>query len=118
MKIDIMGVEYTIEKRDYNADPLFEKMGCDGWCDGLKKEIVLCNMQTHPHYVDDDAERNALVEKETLRHEIVHAFFNESGLKGSSLTYEGGWAKNEEMVDWIAIQFPKLLKAFKDADCM
>lgn len=28
------------------------------------------------------------------------------------------WAKNEEIVDWIALQFPKLLKAFKEADCI
>ena len=27
------------------------------------------------------------------------------------------WARNEEMVDWFAIQWPKLSKAFKEAGC-
>ena len=51
--------------------------------------------------------------KQVIRHEIIHAFVFESGLDTCS-----DWAKNEEMVDWIAIQFPKLLKAFKEADCL
>ena len=118
LKINILGTDYTIERREYKADPLFEKMECDGYCDGMLKLIVVCIFQTHPLYEEDSDNRCELAEKETLRHEIVHAFFNESGLKGSSLQYGGGWAKNEEMVDWIAIQFPKLLQAFKDADCM
>ena len=53
-----------------------------------------------------------------LRHEIVHAFFNESGLMDSSLQYSGGWAKNEEMVDWIASQFNKIMECFKAAGCL
>lgn len=28
------------------------------------------------------------------------------------------WAHNEEMVDWLAIQFPKLYEAFLQADCI
>ena len=28
------------------------------------------------------------------------------------------WAQNEEMVDFFAIQFPKLLKAFEQADAL
>ena len=31
---------------------------------------------------------------------------------------DNGWAANEEMVDWIAIQFPKILEAFKVADVL
>lgn len=118
MKINIMGTDYTIERREYKADPLFEKLQCDGYCDGVTREIVMCILSTHPEYEGDSESRCELAEKETLRHEIVHAFLNESGLQGSSLQYGGGWAKNEEMVDWIAIRFPKLLQAFKDADCM
>lgn len=60
----------------------------------------------------------AAAQKETLRHEIVHAFFNESGLADSSSTVEGAWAKNEEMVDWIALQGPKLCAAWKEAGCL
>ena len=48
-----------------------------------------------------------------LRHEIVHAFLYESGLDVSS-----EWARNEEIVDWIALQTPKLQKAFEEAGCL
>lgn len=48
-----------------------------------------------------------------LRHEIMHAFLNESGLSDSSNRFDGAWAKNEEMVDWLAIQSPKIFSTFK-----
>ena len=48
-----------------------------------------------------------------MRHEIIHAFLCESGLAENS-----DWATNEELVDWIAIQAPKLIKAWKDADAL
>ena len=54
----------------------------------------------------------------TLRHEITHAFLNESGLQNDTSVPGSGWATNEEMVDWIAIQFPKMKKAFEEADCL
>lgn len=43
-----------------------------------------------------------------IRHELIHAFIYESGLSN-----ENKWAENEELVDWIAIQFPKLKKCFE-----
>ncbi|HJA90843.1 MAG TPA: hypothetical protein H9948_08655 [Candidatus Jeotgalibaca merdavium] len=43
-----------------------------------------------------------------IRHELIHVFLFESGLGENSQ-----WAQNEEMVDWFARQFPKLLKAFQ-----
>lgn len=36
-------------------------------------------------------------------------FFAESGLRSNS-----DFAENEELVDWIAIQFPKIAKVFSD----
>lgn len=47
------------------------------------------------------------------RHEIIHAFLFESGLAENS-----EWAQNEEMVDFFAIQFPKLMEVFKNADAI
>lgn len=45
--------------------------------------------------------------------EIVHAFLLESGLDENS-----EWARNEELVDWIAIQGPKIWKAWQEADAV
>lgn len=51
--------------------------------------------------------------KKVLRHEIIHAFFGESGLRSCS-----EYAEDEELVDWIAIQFPKILKAFEQVGAL
>lgn len=50
--------------------------------------------------------------KKTIRHEIIHAFLNESGLTDCALQPRGSWARNEEMVDWFAIQGPKIVQAW------
>ena len=55
----------------------------------------------------------AAIRRQTLRHEIVHAFFLESGL-GS----ESDYAQNEELVDWIARQGPKLYRAWAEAGAL
>ena len=55
---------------------------------------------------------------ENSNNPLIHAFLNESGLRYNSFAPETAWARNEEMVDWIAIQFPKLMKAFRDADAI
>ena len=60
-----------------------------------------------------DEKEQEIYRKKTLRHEIIHAFLNESGLSDSSNQFDGEWAKNEEMVDWFAIQAPKIFSAFK-----
>lgn len=56
--------------------------------------------------------------KKVLRHELMHAFLNESGLSANSTVPDCAWAKNEEMVDWFAIQSPKIFKVFSEAGCM
>lgn len=73
-------------------------------------------MSTYKGWEHEPPETIDAAQKETLRHEIVHAFFDESGLADSSSTVDGAWTKNEEMVDWIAIQGPKIYKAWKEAE--
>ena len=51
--------------------------------------------------------------KKVLRHEIIHAFLYESGLHENWTHPQYG--HDETYVDWIALQFDKLLKAFKEA---
>ena len=52
--------------------------------------------------------------KQTLRHEIIHAFLHESGLSDSTMQSPRGWAKNEEMIDWIAFQGPKIYEVWEE----
>jgi hypothetical protein len=51
--------------------------------------------------------------KRTLRHEIIHAFLCESGLAANSVVFSDGWACNEEMVDWFAMQGEKIHDAWE-----
>lgn len=112
-KVNILGTEYTIEKKAFKDEQQFEKRNIDGYCDGQLKIIVYCDMTTHPIMRDESDEYCKACERHTLRHEIVHAFFNESGLMESSAQFRDGWSQNEEMVDWIAIQFPKMMVVFR-----
>lgn len=117
-KIDILGTGYAIRRVNAGQDEYMEKMQFGGYCDGSAKEIVLLNIKTCPDWENEPAASIKAKEDETMRHEIIHAFLNESGLQWCSFIPDKAWAKNEEMVDWIAIQFPKILKAFKEADCI
>ena len=115
MTVNILGTEYTITVKKYDEDEAFARRSIDGYCDGLTKRVVVCDMSTYKGWEHEPPETVAATQKEVLRHEIVHAFFDESGLADSSSTFYGAWAKNEEMVDWIAIQGPKIWKAWQEA---
>ena len=89
-----------------------------GYCDEDLKRIVIADMDEKEYFNFDNDEQKDISAKETLRHEIVHAFLNESGLRSDSFQYKLAWAKNEEMVDWIAIQFPKILKVYEQLNIL
>ena len=118
MTIDILGTKYTVTKKRYDDDPYFKKRSFDGYCAEYLKAIVYCDMSTAPGWEDTTPEERERSEKGTLRHEIVHAFLNESGLSSSASGVDGPWAKHEEMVDWFAIQGPKIYEAWKAADAL
>ena len=107
-----------IEKKSKEEDSYLEENDYIGYCDEIIKRIVILDLSKDKDYKDETEDYRRKLEKECLRHEIIHAFLSESGLSHSSLNYGGAWAKNEEMVDWIAIQFPKILKAFQESECL
>ena len=110
IKVNILGTEYKIMfKSDEECQYL---KGCDGFCDQSRKEIVIAIMEPNPDKYEMDIE---YYRKKVIRHEIVHAFFYESGLWENSDDWD---ARSEALTDWIAIQFPKILKAFQETDCI
>lgn len=115
MKINVLGTEYTITIKKYDEDCTFKRYKANGYCSSTEKGIVLCDMATYPDWEDETDSVREKQMAETLRHEIVHAFFEESGLSTNSNPVEEAWARNEEMVDWIAMQGPKIYKAWKEA---
>lgn len=118
MTVNVLGTEYTVTVKKYKEDKMFEKRSICGYHDGFTKEIVICDPATFPGWEDEKAEYIEASRMETLRHEIVHAFLYESGLDDSSATCDVGWSKFEEMVDWIAIQGPKIYAAWQAAGAL
>lgn len=116
--VNILGAEYAIIVKKYDEDEAFERRSNDGYCDSWTKQIVVCDMTTYKGWEHEPPETIAAAQKEAMRHEIVHAFFSESGLKDSALSPDVAWAKNEEMVDWFALQGPKIYKAWQEAGAL
>ena len=115
MTVNILGTDYALTVKKYDEDEAFERRSICGYCDNWTKQIVVCDMTTYKGWEHEPAETAAEAQKETLRHEITHAFFDESGLGDSSGVVDRPWAKNEEMVDWVALQGPKIWKAWQEA---
>lgn len=113
-KINILGTEYTIETHKVSEDSYLEKNKLAGYCGEESKLIVIADMSEEKYFSGMDEKEQEVYRKRTLRHEIMHAFLNESGLSDSSNQYSGAWAKNEEMVDWFAIQSPKIFKVYSE----
>ena len=107
IKVDVLGVEYTIKQLDKVKDLHLEN--CDGYCDHTTKTIVIDTFKIYEGQ-PGTLENLDAYEKKVIRHELVHAFLFESGLSACS------WAKDEEIVDWIAAQFPKMMKVFKEVN--
>ena len=113
--VNVLGTEYTID---------FVKEFPEHMSDFQETSEAVCNFYDKIIYVryydgNDITEIGKKeINKKNLRHEIVHAFLFESGL--SSNTYEciGAWAEHEEMVDWFAIQSPKIFKVFRELNIL
>lgn len=106
-KVNVLGTEYIIREATESEDAAL--IGKDGYCDSSTKTCVIDRMEIR----DVDAKKNMPDYKNSVkRHELIHAFLYESGLDICS------WADNEEMVDWIAIQFPKMMEAFRKAGAL
>lgn len=116
MKVNILGAEYTIETHKVSEDDYLKENRLSGYCGEEDKLIVIADMSEKEYFRGMDDKAQELYRKRTLRHEIIHAFLNESGLSDSASIPACSWAKHEEMVDWIAIQFPKMLKVFQELE--
>lgn len=117
-KVNVLGTVYTIETHKVSEDEYMQKNHLAGYCCEESKLIVIADMSEKEYFADMDEREQEIYRKKTLRHELIHAFLNESGLSDSASVPAGSWAKHEEMVDWFAIQFPKIQDAFIEAGCL
>ena len=109
-KVNILGTEYQVLIQSEEENPKLKD--CNGLCEQYSKKIILSDFkesENDPMLVENfQAFKNKI-----LRHEIIHAFFGESGLRSQS-----NYAENEELIDWLAIQSPKIFEAFKELDVL
>lgn len=110
-KVNILGTEYKVLFREEKDKPILKN--ADGYIDHSIKEIVVGIFEKDEMSVEDLESYS----KKVLRHEIIHGFLYESGLWNNSGNVEA-WGQSEEITDWIAIQFPKMLKAFNEVGAL
>lgn len=108
--ISVLGEQYKIHFLNPDDDAALNR--CQGYTDESTREIVVQRDLRDPDDPGNVSDWPA-IRKQTLRHEIVHAFFFESGLG-----CESSYAQNEELVDWIARQGPKLYRAWAEAGAL
>lgn len=113
-KANVLGSELSVvfgtEKKYQNLSEM------DGYADFSTHQIVIDTMEKSDGQIGSKGDMTAY-KKQVIRHEIIHAFLYESGLEACSTTSDN-WALNEEMVDWFAIQSPKIFKVFNELKLM
>lgn len=101
-KCNVLGMEYEVKY----SDSLYEG---DGVTDLYRKVIELRCPEKMLDKSDNEEDKFAR-KRETLRHELFHALFFESGLDV--------YAYDEILVSWLASQFPKVLSLFESMECL
>ena len=109
MVVSVLGTIYTIEIKTPEEEPGLEN--CDGFCDNTSKRIVV-----KPETKNDNLDQYDVYMRKVLRHEIIHAFLNESGIQENYKS--ANYGHDEVLVDWFAIQHHKITKAFAEAGCL
>lgn len=103
-EVSVLGTTYSVK---YQTPEENSKLnGNDGLAELYSKEIIL-----NPIVADADSFNNLYeYANKTVRHELIHAFLFESGL--------WKYSKDEVLVDMLAIQMPKMVKAMQEAGCL
>ena len=108
-KVNILGTEYDILFQSTDENKFLAD--ADGYVDRSVKKIVISKKES-----DCELEDFETYQKRCLRHEVIHAFMEESGL---SVNFEHKPIGIEETtVDWFAIQSPKIFKVFQELDIL
>ena len=108
--VGILGSEWRICFLHQEDDKYLKN--ADGYTDKTVRKIVVTAFQTEDSELGDwDSYM-----KKNLRHEILHAYLYESGL-GENFTHPD-YGHDELMIDFVAIQFPKILTTFEEAEAL
>ena len=115
---DIMGTPYTFSLEIQDEDPcLARDDSIDGYCDSDLKRLVVARFD-NPRSWKRKFNENwyQAHEKYLMRHEVIHAYLFESGLGTSAGVYNRSWSMNEEMIDWFALNLPKINRTIAEIE--
>lgn len=108
LRVNILGTEYEVKYLSEAEYPKLKLRDANGLAELYSKELII-NRE-----IDDGSgicfENLKEFEKKVVRHEIIHAFFHESGLRD--------FAEDECLTDWLALQVPKMIKVFEEVGCL
>ena len=96
-KVNILGTDYEIAVKKYGDDEAFERRSIDGYCDHLLKQIVICDMTTYKGWENEPVETAKEAQKQTLRHETVHAFSMKAVFRIAGFLLKGHGAKTRSL---------------------
>lgn len=116
--VNILGTDYELTEVKISESDYMKCNEVSGYCDLYEKKIFYGDTSEIDFFEDLTLEAQKRVRNEIIRHEMIHAFLAESGLKQSALPSNGAWPMNEEMVDWFACMWPKVQKAFEEVGCV
>ena len=105
-KFDVLGSEWTLFVGNEKEFPLLKEI--DGYADKTGRFIVVSEKSS-----DCDLADFAIYQRKCIRHEIIHAYLFESGLHENIYHGSSPAGHPEQMVDWFAVQFPKILKTYE-----
>ena len=111
--INVLGINYSIKTNAKRCDDL----NANGLCETQSKILYLNDFQEQAKDTESLELLTTSYRNKVLRHEIVHAFLFESGMSNNSCGVKS-WATNEEMVDWFAIQSPKIFKIYQELEIL
>lgn len=106
-KVNVLGTIYIVEiKKNEEMKKLADDKDNSFY-------YGLCKYSDKAIYINEEVAKNESEYRETLRHELLHAFAKESGM-----FTQVPFALDEMCVDWYALQFPKIYKAFEELNIL
>ena len=110
-KLNILGSVWSLVSKTEEEEKRLKDVA--GFTDYSTRELVVADTPDDSYTIGDPHEHM----QQTIRHEIIHAFLAESGIWCDSASAEH-WSMNEEMVDWMAFQFPKIHSAMIEGNAL
>lgn len=103
-EVSILGQIYSVSYSKKNK--YCDENNCDGYTNWIEKKIKVRDSGV-PEF-----------DKKVLRHELIHAHMFESGLCGSEHVKPLEVTHDEQMIDWFAVQMPKILEVCEELGCI